>query len=64
MQTCQGSFRLHLVFICMESMAGMCATMHYIIEADELFVLFCHMWQGVTSSISPQVSLGLNLVGV
>ena len=38
MQTCRGSFRLHLAFICMESMAGMCATIHFIIEADELFV--------------------------
>ena len=38
MQTSQGSFRLHLAFICIESMAGMCATIHYIIEADELFV--------------------------
>ena len=38
MQTCQGSFRLYLAFTCMESMAGMRATIHYMIEADELFV--------------------------
>ena len=31
--------RLHLAFIYVESMAGLCATIHYIIEADELFVL-------------------------
>ena len=30
--------RLHFAFIYVESMAGMCATIHYIIEADELFV--------------------------
>ena len=37
MQTCQGSFRLHLAFIAWKSLAGMCATKHYIIKADELF---------------------------
>ena len=36
MQTCQGSFRLHLDFIAWKSMAGMCATILYIIEANEL----------------------------
>ena len=38
MATMQGSSGLHLAFIVWKSMAGMCATIHYIIEADELFV--------------------------
>ena len=38
MQTCQGSFKLHRAFIVWKSISGMCATIHYVIEADELFL--------------------------
>ena len=46
MQTCQGSFRLHLAFIVWKSMAGMCATIHYIMVADEciLYKLPIFIW--------------------